>query len=195
MRKVYVLSGCEGSKKATDLLTEKSFNFVKKNLSFVKITESELIDISNLCPNGLIDIINPSSKKIQELGISEKYKNFSKLELMNLIMDNPDVISYPIVIQDNPNKKPKRLIIGFNPDEWTNHLYNDPNITTYYNNISSSYQFDGCCFYDKLKDGKESEFDINPDQTVSDEEFEKVLEEFLVKEDKEESEEEILEEN
>lgn len=183
MRKIYVWNDCEGSKKAIELLNEKSFNFQKINLAFQKINESDLLDMSNLSPNGLVGLINPLSAKLKELGVEDKYKSFSKLELINLIMNNPGIISYPIALQYNPNKKPKRLIIGFNSEEWLNKLYDDPNVSIYYNNINASYQFEKCCFFDKLKDGKEAEFDINADSIVLNESDEEKIKSFLSNDD------------
>lgn len=179
MRKIYVWNNCEGSKKALDLLNEKSFNFIKINMSFQKITENDLIDMSNVSPEGLAAVINPLSAKLKELGIEDKYKSFSKIELINLIIDHPEVISYPIALQYNPNKKPKRLIVGFNENEWFKKLYSDPNVSTYFNNISASYQFDGCCFYDKLKQSRESEFDVKSDSITLSENDEEKIKEFL----------------
>lgn len=179
MRKVYVWNNCEGSKRALNLFNEKSFTFTKINLSFQKVSESDLIDMANVCPQGLVGIINPLSSKLKELGYENSYKNFSKFELISLITSHPDVISYPIVLQYNPNKKPKRLIIGFNEAEWFNKLYDDPNVSTYYNNISASYQFDGCCFFDKLKQDKEKEFNVKYDSTTLSESDEKEIKRFL----------------
>lgn len=186
MRKVYIWNNCEGSKRALDLFSEKSFTFTKVNLTFQKISENDLLDMANVCPQGLIGLINPLSSKLKDLGYENSYKNFSKFELINLIINHPEVISYPIVLQYNPNKKPKRLIVGFNAIEWFNKLYDDPNVSTYYNNISASYQFEGCCFYDKLKQSKENEFDIKYDNITSNKSDDEKIEKFLSEDEFEE---------
>ncbi len=147
MRILYCLSNCRGSRIAEQFLTKHSYEIIKKNLSYEPIKDTELLDMDSLIPNGVIDLINPHSWYIVENKIS--YKNLSKRELIDLIIKNPQILSYPILLQTNGNKEPRKLIVGFNDQEWL-IFEKEVKTTRYYNNLSKLYKFNNCCYFDEV---------------------------------------------
>lgn len=147
MRVFYCLSNCRGSKLGEEFLKNNSYEYKRKNVSYEPFTETELLGMDSLTPNGIYDLVNINSFYIVENYID--YKNMRKRDLIDLIIKNPTILSYPIVVQSNIKKEPRRLIVGFHEDEWK-QLETEVKTTRYYNNISKLYKFNHCCFYDEI---------------------------------------------
>lgn len=147
MRIFYCVSNCRGSKLAEDFLKNNSFEYKRKNVSYEPFTEIELLGMDSLTPNGIYDLVNINSFYIVENYID--YKNMPKRDLIDLIIKNPSILSYPIVVQTNIKKEPRKLIVGFHEDEWK-QLEGEVKTTRYYNNISKFYKFNHCCFFDEV---------------------------------------------
>lgn len=147
MRIIYCVSNCKGSKLAEEFLKTHTLEYRRKNVSYEPFTETELWGMDALTPNGVYDLINVNSFHIVDNYID--HKSLSKRDLIDLIIKNPSVLSYPIAVQTNIKKEPRKLIVGFHPEEWMN-LDGEVKTTRYYNNVNKFYKFNHCCFFDEV---------------------------------------------
>lgn len=147
MRMLYCLSNCRGSKLAEQFLTKHQFDYTKKNLSYARFTEVELLNLDQLIPGGVADLVNPYSSHLAALNVN--YKSLTKRDLIDLIVKNPQILSYPILLQTNGKLEPRKLVVGFNDYEWM-IFEKEVKTSRYYNNLNKLYKFNSCCCFDEV---------------------------------------------
>ena len=151
MKKLFYISGCKASNYALDFIEKNNIIVDKSNLTYKPITEKDLLDMEALLPGGMIELVNLNSEYLKELGYD--IRTLNKKELMYVIITNPMILSYPILLETTNNKNPIKLVIGFNPIEW-NIFKDEPTSDRYYSNINKFYKFSTCCFFDETKNRK-----------------------------------------
>ncbi|MCF0217927.1 MAG: hypothetical protein HUJ42_02675 [Malacoplasma sp.] len=158
MIKLFVLSNCLGCEKAEKFLKKNAVRYERVNLSFAKLQEIDLVLMNKLAPGGILDIVNWNSQILKDVGedVAPIFKNMNIKELYAFLIENPEVLSYPIALDYDSgyDKKPLSLVVGFNDSAYNYFL--DAEADTefkdkYYVNVSSSYIFNACCFYDEVK--------------------------------------------
>lgn len=152
MIKLFVQSHCIGSKKGEDFLKKLDIPYEKINLTYQPLFEDDVYEMTRLS-NGLDQIINYNSEEFDKNpGLKDWLSKATKKEAISYILTNPNVLSYPIVMQTDNNKTPKVLMIGFDDKEWEK-LEKDPGFFDYFINLNEKYIFKTCCIYDEvLKD-------------------------------------------
>lgn len=149
MIKVYVKSNCIGSKKAEDFLKKLEIPYERINLSYQPIREEDVFQMMRLA-NSTFDIINLNSVEFEKNpDLKERLLKASKKEVISQVVKTPDLLSFPIALQDDNTKTPKVLIIGFKDSEWAK-LEKDPGFYSVYENINKSYVFKSCCVFDEV---------------------------------------------
>jgi regulatory protein spx len=108
------VKGCLGCKKTREFLQKNKIEYIEKDFTKEPFTREELMDILSLTENGFDDIISPRSIAYKK--IKKNINNMKFSELVDFIIKNPDVVHRPIILQ-YVNKKPLRLLIGFNSND------------------------------------------------------------------------------
>lgn len=152
MIKLYVQSNCLGSKKAEEFMKKYDIPYEKINLSYQPVNEDDVYDMARLS-NGINEIINFNSEEFDKNpNLKDWILKSSKKEVISYILTNPNILSYPMVMQYDNTKTPKVFLNGFVDSEWL-MLEKDPGFYDYFLNINKRYVFKSCCFYDEvLKD-------------------------------------------
>ncbi len=115
MVKVFITNGCLGCRKAIKFFQENNIEFSKKDFSTNKLTKKELIDILSLTSEGFNDILSVKSKDYKS-----KRKEINDLtinQMINLIINTPMILSRPICLEYDKEKKPFRLLVGYNAND------------------------------------------------------------------------------
>lgn len=149
MRILYSIDKCIGSTKGEEFLIKNDLKYVKKNLLYYPLTEKEVNNWHNSFPNGIIEIINHNAFYIIQNKIN--LKNLNKKQLVDLVIKHPEILSFPIIVQNNEWGIPKKIIVGFNPNEWVHIQKELDKKEEYYNNLSKNYIFSYCCYFDEVK--------------------------------------------
>ncbi len=148
MVKVFVKTNCLGSQKAENLLKKLEVYYDRFNLSYQPISEEELFKMIKLAGSAF-ELINLNSQYfIDNPLVKERIGSMTIKELVTLIGKNPDILTFPIAIQDDAKKIEKVLLIGFVESEWE-RLTREPEPVAYYSNINKTFNFKSCCFYDE----------------------------------------------
>lgn len=153
MIKLFVKTKCLGCEKAENFLKKSDVRFERINLSYAPIEEEELFLMQKIVDdNNMLDIINFNSKFFQNEQEKEELKKYRPRDVITFIMNNVDVLSFPIALEVDEKNEPKKLFIGYNDGEYKK-IFDDEYSTfeTYYSNISKSYIFKHCCFYDEVE--------------------------------------------
>jgi arsenate reductase len=106
--KVYHKPTCTTSRKVIRLLSDKRIVFEKINYyeeRFTKSGLSELLEMMNKKPSDLLRKKEATYKKLDF-----KNKKFTESQILNLIIENPDLIERPIV------QKGKKAILARPPE-------------------------------------------------------------------------------
>ena len=109
MLKIYHNSRCGKSREAIEFLTQKGLEFEIVEYLKNPLTLIELQDLIKLLQIKPIDLIRTKEKIWQE---NFKNKDFSDIELINIIVQNPILIERPIVVNGEKAiiARPKELI-------------------------------------------------------------------------------------
>ncbi|MDE5545358.1 MAG: hypothetical protein K2I76_01970 [Malacoplasma sp.] len=156
MIKLFIKSDCLGSKKAEDFFKKNDIKYDRVNLSFTPMKEEFLFLMQEVAPN-LSDLINFNSEFfVSYPHLKEHLFKISAIdrnkEILDFILEYPEVLSYPIAFDVHDNKKPGNLLVGFNDSEWKVFLEeNNEFLEPIYSNINKSFVFESCCFYDEVK--------------------------------------------
>ncbi len=92
---VYEKPTCTTCKNLFKALTEKGIDFEKVDYyiePFTKIKLKNLLNKMNMKPS---ELLRKNDKAYKELKLNEK--NFSEDEILNLMVENPDLVQRPIV--------------------------------------------------------------------------------------------------
>jgi arsenate reductase len=95
MLKIYHNSRCGKSREAIEFLTQKGLEFEIVEYLKYPLTVMELQELIKLLHIKPIDLIRIKEKIWQE---NFKNKDFSYIELINIIVENPILIERPIVV-------------------------------------------------------------------------------------------------
>lgn len=114
MIKVYTTPGCLGCRMVIKFLEKHNVPFTEKDITKNKFTPQELKDALMLSNNGFSDILSEKSLAYKQL--SEQLNNSSYNDAIHIIIDNPLIISRPIVVQ-YINNRPLRLLVGYNSQD------------------------------------------------------------------------------
>ena len=153
MVKLFVKSNCLGSEKAENFLKKNDVRFERINLSYAPIDEEDLFSMQKVADdNNIYDIINFNSNFFQNEDQVNELKSKRPRDVITFILSNVDVLSFPIALQLGDNNEPKKLFIGYNDGEYKK-IFSDEysSLERYYSNISKSYIFGQCCFYDEVE--------------------------------------------
>ncbi len=109
MLKIYHNSRCGKSREAIEFLTQKGLEFEIVEYLKNSLTLIELQDLIKLLQIKPIDLIRTKEKIWQE---NFKNKDFSDIELINIIVQNPILIERPIFVNGEKAiiARPKELI-------------------------------------------------------------------------------------
>ncbi len=115
MIKILYSSNCYSCKKAINFFTENNIEVIKVNLTKSKLNEALFKDILSLTLNGFEDIISPRSKYIinNKIDINSLHTN----EVVRLVIERPNILRRPIIVQYNRSNKPYRLLVGYNSED------------------------------------------------------------------------------
>lgn len=106
---LYSSPSCTSCRKAKQWLRAHQIEFVERNLNKDPLTRDEIINILRMTENGTEDIISTRSKAYLKLHL--KPENMSLKQLVDLLIENPDLLKRPIIIDE------KRMQVGFNEEE------------------------------------------------------------------------------
>lgn len=112
--KFFGINGCVRCKKAEDFLKSHKFNYERKNLTTEKLTPQEIKDMVFLSDNGFEDIVVSKSSAFKK--VNNDFESLKYNEAIKFIIDNPQVVHRPIIIQ-YINNHPYRLLIGYNASD------------------------------------------------------------------------------
>jgi arsenate reductase len=109
MLKIYHNSRCGKSREAIEFLTQKGLEFEIVEYLKYPLTVIELQELIKLLQIKPIDLIRTKEKIWQE---NFKNKDFSDIELINIIVQNPILIERPIFVNGEKAiiARPKELI-------------------------------------------------------------------------------------
>lgn len=75
-------------------LDKNGFGYVFRDIFLNPLEKEELFDLAEKLPNGLFDLYAP--KGARKAGLSEDPRSFSSDQIIQLQVENPDMIRYPI---------------------------------------------------------------------------------------------------
>ncbi|MDR0985672.1 MAG: Spx/MgsR family RNA polymerase-binding regulatory protein [Mycoplasmataceae bacterium] len=114
MIKLFISNACLGCKKVDEYFKKNNIQFITKDFTKTPLDKQELLDILSLTENGFEDILSVRSKTYK------KYQNqineMPIKEVINLILEKPEILSRPIILQYE-NDKPYRLLVGYNSED------------------------------------------------------------------------------
>jgi len=114
MIKMYVTNGCLGCRQAKKFFEQNNLEYIEKDVTKEKLTRQELVDILSLTENGFADILSIRSKVYQQ--IKDEVDELKTNDAIEKIIENPEILSRPIIIQ-YINNFPLRLLIGYNASD------------------------------------------------------------------------------
>ncbi|MHB8481899.1 MAG: glutaredoxin domain-containing protein [Nitrospiria bacterium] len=102
---LYGREDCPMCIEARRWLQEKEISFIFREIFKQPLNKNELLSLAKKLPKGLFNLYAP--KGARKAGLSEDPGTFSIQEILQLQIDNPDMIRYPVFdLRD-------RLIFGF----------------------------------------------------------------------------------
>ena len=111
MLKVFVQKSHVSCKKLLNWLDEQGFDYEKRYIDEVPLSDKELLTILSYTENGFEEILSSRSLKNQ-LDLTESdIESFSVKQLVALMVKNPSIIKRPFVIRG------EKLYIGYDKDQ------------------------------------------------------------------------------
>lgn len=114
--KFYGYKKCSTVKKAKKWLMDNDIDFEEIDLVDTPPTKEEMKKIYEKSGYELKEFFNTSGVKYRELGLKETLKNFSKDEMIDLLVSDGKLIKRPLLV-DN-----KKVLIGFKENEYKEKL-------------------------------------------------------------------------
>lgn len=160
MLKVFVKTNCIGSKKAEEFLAKNDIRYDRFNLSFTPLNEDDLYWMFKITES-VIELVNPNSEEfLKDPTLKERFLQMDVKEQISTIINNPNLLSYPIGLQFDSLNHAKTLIVGFIDSQWI-MFQKDAGFQNYYYNANNSFLFKTCCFYDEVKNDEINMFEID----------------------------------
>ncbi len=112
--KIYTYDKCSTCKKALKFLSQREVVF--ENIPIVENppTKTELKTVLEFLKGDLKKLFNTSGVQYREMGMSQKLKDLSVEEAIQLLAKNGKLIKRPFVVSDTIG------LVGFNESEWKN---------------------------------------------------------------------------
>ncbi|MDR3257591.1 MAG: Spx/MgsR family RNA polymerase-binding regulatory protein [Mycoplasmataceae bacterium] len=114
MIKIYTSSGCLGCRQSIKFFKEHNLAYEEKDFTKIPLTRQELKDILSLTEDGFDDILSIRSNEFKKH--QSKLDDYMMEDIINLIIQHPQILSRPIIIQYMKNE-PYRLLIGYNSND------------------------------------------------------------------------------
>ena len=109
MLKILVSPSCASCRKARKWFDDHRIPYETVNIFSSDLTREDVKEAITKSENGTDDIISRRSKAFQLRGID--FDDLTISQLIDFIMDNPNVLKRPIIIDDH------RLQVGYNAEE------------------------------------------------------------------------------
>ncbi|MDR0856803.1 MAG: Spx/MgsR family RNA polymerase-binding regulatory protein [Mycoplasmataceae bacterium] len=122
MIKLFTTPSCLGCKNAKKFFEENNVEIIEKDFTKVKLEPQEVKDILSLTEYGMDDLIATKSAAYKKIKAS--IEDMPLNDVIDFIIDHPEVIHRPIIIQ-YVNNLPLRLLIGYNNSDITIFLSTD----------------------------------------------------------------------
>lgn len=106
---LYIASGCTSCANARNWLDEHGLTYMEKDVYHDVLTKDEIKEILTFTNLGIQELISCHSEAYKKL--KPQIKNLSMEELLDLLVEKPDLIQCPIIM-DN-----RRLQIGYDKDD------------------------------------------------------------------------------
>jgi arsenate reductase len=112
MLKVYEYSKCSTCKKALKFLDSQGVDYKKVDITENPPSKAELKRMLKSYDGELKRLFNTSGVVYREMKLSEKVKNMTASEAIDLLASNGRLIKRPFVLSGSEGA------VGFKPDEW-----------------------------------------------------------------------------
>lgn len=113
---IYVYSKCSTCQKALRFLNEKKIQCTVKEIKIEPPSKIELQTMLNYLKGDLKKLFNTSGDLYREMHLSEKLKEMSLDESLELLTNHGMLVKRPFLLSDDFG------LTGFNETKWSEHL-------------------------------------------------------------------------
>ncbi|MDR3330404.1 MAG: Spx/MgsR family RNA polymerase-binding regulatory protein [Mycoplasmataceae bacterium] len=139
MIKIYTSSGCLGCRQSIKFFKDHNLEYIEKDFTKIPLTRQELMDILTMTENGFDDILSIRSNEFKKH--RSKLDDYVMEDIVKLIIEHPQILSRPLIVQYLKNE-PYRLLIGYNSSDIEIFLNSD---TTHMSKKVESCGFEKQC--------------------------------------------------
>lgn len=141
MIKIFGINGCIRCEKAKNFFVANNIDFTFININTTKITRKDILDMFLCAPNGFDDFISKNSI-LWKTNIKQQYNKLMLNDFINLLIENYQVFSRPIIIEYDSTNTPRRLMVGYSKNDI--EIFKNKILENYFAKFDCDFQHDEC---------------------------------------------------